>query len=120
MEGEMMDEMAPMMAAEEKPMEEVDEDGISIAREHELTPCCCCLCACSNEYTRGSSCCGCFPIKCGIVTTGILTLLLILSSFIEIFYFILNDYIHWWFVLVAVLLLIPAIIGACFLVTFFN
>ena len=54
MEGEMMmDEMAPMMAVEEqeKPMEEVDEDGISIAREHELTPCCCCLCACSNEYT---------------------------------------------------------------------
>ena len=82
--------------------------------------CCCCICQCSREETRFLSCCGCFPIKCGIVTTGILTLLLILSSFIEIFYFILNDYIHWWFVLVAVLLLIPAIIGACFLVTFFN
>jgi hypothetical protein len=48
------------------------------------------------------------------------TLLLILSSFVEIFYFILNDYIHWWFVLIAVLLLVPAIIGACFLVSFFN
>jgi hypothetical protein len=82
--------------------------------------CCCCICQCSREETRFLSCCGCFPIKCGIVATGILTLLLILSSFIEIFYFILNDYIHWWFVLVAVLLLIPAIIGACFLVTFFN
>jgi len=32
----------------------------------------------------------------------------------------MNDYIHWWFVLIAVLLLIPAIIGACFLVKFFN
>jgi hypothetical protein len=82
--------------------------------------CCCCICQCSREETRLLSCCGCFPIKCGLVSTGILTLLLILSSFIEIFYFILNDYIHWWFVLIAVLLLIPAIIGACFLVSFFN
>jgi len=32
----------------------------------------------------------------------------------------MNDFIHWWFVLIAVLLLIPAIIGACFLVKFFN
>ena len=82
--------------------------------------CCCCICHCSREETKHLSCFGCFPIKCGIIATGILTLLLILSSFIEIFYFILNDYIHWWFVLIAVLLLIPAIIGACFLVAFFN
>ena len=82
--------------------------------------CCCCICQCSDDRTKNLSCFGCFPIKCGIVSTGILTLLLILSSFIEIFYFILNDYIHWWFVLIAVLLLVPAIIGACFLVKFFN
>ena len=82
--------------------------------------CCCCICNCTDERTKNLSCFGCFPIKCGIVSTGILTLLLILSSFIEIFYFILNDYIHWWFVLIAVLLLVPAIIGACFLVKFFN
>jgi uncharacterized protein YqhQ len=43
-----------------------------------------------------------------------LTEFLIVSSFIEIFYFILNDFIHWWYVLVCVLLLVPAIIGACF------
>ena len=86
----------------------------------EADVCCCCICSCSTEETRHLSCFGCFPIKCGIISTGILTLLLILSSFIEIFYFILNDYIHWWFVLVAVCLLVPAIIGACFLVKFFN
>ena len=82
--------------------------------------CCCCICNCSRPETRSLSCFGCFPIKCGIISTGILTLFLILSTFIEIFYFILSDYIHWWFVLVAVLLLIPAIIAACLLVKFFN
>ena len=82
--------------------------------------CCCCICHCSEERTRSLSCFGCFPIKCGIVSTGILTVALIVSSFTEIFYFILNDFIHWWYVLVCVLLLVPAIIGACFIVKFFN
>lgn len=82
--------------------------------------CCCCICHCSEERTRALSCFGCFPIKCGIIATGILTLSLIVSSFTEIFYFILNDFIHWWYVLVCVLLLVPAIIGACFIVKFFN
>jgi hypothetical protein len=76
--------------------------------------CCCCICNCSEERTRYLGCFGCFPIKCGIVAIGILTEFLIVSSFIEIFYFILNDFIHWWYVLVCVLLLVPAIIGACF------
>ena len=82
--------------------------------------CCCCICECSRPETRYLTCFGCFPIKCGIISTAILTLFLILSSFLEIFYFILSDTIHWWFVLVAVLLLVPAIIGCCFLVNFFN
>lgn len=86
----------------------------------ETEVCCCCICNCSEERTRELACFGCFPIKCGVIATGILTELLIVSSFVEIFYFILNDFIHWWYVLVCVLLLIPAIIGACFQVKFFN
>ena len=82
--------------------------------------CCCCICNCQEERTRDLSCFGCFPIKCGLVSIGILTEFLIVSSFVEIFYFILNDFIHWWYVLVCVLLLIPAIIGATLQVQWFN
>jgi len=89
-------------------------------RINEDNVCCCCICNCSRPETKDLSCFGCFPIKCGIVATGILTLFLITSTFIEIFYFILSDYIHWWFVLIAVILLVPAIIAACLLVKFFN
>ena len=108
----MMDEMAPMMAVEEqeKPMEEVDEDGISIAREHELTPCCCCLCACSNEYTTGSSCCGCFPIKCGVIAIGAFTVLLTIYMVTMNFFLILNEYIHWYFPVVIIVLLAQCVL----------
>ena len=95
MDDEKMDDMQPMMAAEDKAEEQVDEDGLSIAREHELTPCCCCLCACSNEYTRDSSCCGCFPIKCGVVSIGAFTVLLTIYMVTMNFFLILNEYIHW-------------------------
>lgn len=82
--------------------------------------CCCCICNCSSEETVNLACFGCFPIKCGIVSIGILTLFLILGSFIEIFYMLLNEYIHWWYVLVALLLLVPTIIAASMLTAFFN
>jgi hypothetical protein len=82
--------------------------------------CCCCVCHCSEPETRNLACFGCFPIKCGIVAIGIFTLFLILSSFIEIFYMLLNEYIHWWYVLVALLLLVPTIIAASTLTAFFN
>jgi hypothetical protein len=105
----MGDEAAPMMEAEKKeeeaPAEE--EDGVSIAREQLLTPCCCCLCACSNEYTKDSSCCGCFPIKCGVVAIGIFTLLLTIYMVTMNFFLILNEYIHWYFPVVILVLLAP-------------
>lgn len=41
-------------------------------------------------------------------------------SFIDIFYMLLNEYIHWWYVLVALLLLVPTIIAASMLTAFFN
>jgi len=120
-DGMMMEEATPLVVADKvSSKHDTTVDSKYNAKINEEEVCCCCICACSTEETRHLSCFGCFPIKCGIISTGILTLLLILSSFIEIFYFILNDYIHWWFVLIAVLLLVPAIIGACFLVKFFN
>jgi len=115
MQMAMADENAPMMEAE-KP---ADED-VSIAREQELTPCCCCLCACSNEYTSDSRCCGCFPIKCGVLTIGIFTLLLTIYLVTMNFFLILNDYIHWYFPVVILILLAPMCIGSSFFVVFFT
>merc|ERR1719171_2140049 len=117
MQNAMADEMAPMMEAEEK--KEADDD-VSIAREQELTPCCCCLCACSNEYTKDSRCCGCFPIKCGVLTIGIFTVLLTIYMVTMNFFLILNDYIHWYFPVVILVLLAPMCIGSSFFVVFFT
>ena len=113
-----MDEMAPMMAAEEEKPKQ--DDGVSIARERELTPCCCCLCACSNEYTKDSSCCGCFPIKCGVITLGAFTLILAIYMVTMNFFLILNEYIHWYFPVVILVLLAPLCIAASFFVVFFT
>merc|ERR1711934_1235038 len=83
-------------------------------------PCCCCLCVCSNEFTEELSCCGCFPIKCGIVTIGIFTFILTLVLVIWNFFLFLNDYIHWWFTFIVLLLYIPMLVGTAFFVCFFT
>jgi len=85
-----------------------------------LEPCCCCLCVCSNEFTEDRSCCGCFPIKCGIVVIGGFTYFVTLVLLIWNFFLFMNDYIHWWFTFVVLLLYIPLIIGAAFFVSFFT
>jgi len=82
--------------------------------------CCCCLCKCQDDEDKIYSCCGCFPIKCGLVTIGILTLLVTFALFIEVFYCILNEYIHWWYVPVALLMLAPLIVGSIFVIRFFT
>ena len=123
------DEESPMMEDEEK--EESDkgsEDEKQSTQESEddptpediLSPCCCCLCVCSNKFTEDRSCCGCFPIKCGVVTIGIFTFLLTLVLVCWNFFLFLNDYIHWWFTFIVLLLYIPLIIGAAFFVCFFT
>merc|ERR1711998_518756 len=102
--------------------EAAPEDGVSIARDLEgsLKPCCCCLCACSNEYTKDSSCCGCFPIKCGVLTIGIFTVCLTIYMVTMNFFLILNEYIHWYFPVVILILLVPMCIGSSFFVVFFT
>lgn len=82
--------------------------------------CCCCICQCSTKKTEDLSCCGCFPIKCGLVTIGALTLTLTLVLLVEIFYMLLVEDIHWWYVLVALVLCVPLIIGTCFWIFFFS
>merc|ERR1719453_2109609 len=86
MEGENMDEESPMMDNKSgDDGSEKDDDNKSTEESTDdptpkkiMSPCCCCLCACSNEFTEELSCCGCFPIKCGIVTIGIFTFILTL------------------------------------------
>jgi len=103
---------------EEKEEEEKEEEEDDGPKAEEM--CCCCVCRCQVPETKPHSCCGCFPIKCGLVTIGIIYLCVLISLFIEIFYCLLNEYIHWWYVPVAVLLLVPMLIGGIFYIRFFT
>jgi hypothetical protein len=127
----MMDENQPMMDGDKKEEEaksattypdEEPEDGVSVARKIEglESECCCCNCYCSNEYTSESRCCGCFPIKCGVLAIGIFTILLTIYLVTMNFFLILNDYVHWYFPFIILILLVPLIISSNFFVVFFT
>jgi len=88
--------------------------------EDETCNCCCCDCACSTRKTKDLSCWGCFPIACGVVSVGIAIIALTLYTFVETFYMLMNDNIHWWYVVVAVVLMVPEFIACTFFVTFFS
>ena len=85
-----------------------------------MAPCCCCLCVCNNDKTVESSCLGCFPIKCGVVCIGVFSLGLAIILCTYNFFFILNEYVHWYFPAVILVLLIPLVIGVFFFVVFFT
>jgi len=96
-------------------------EGIKEPRfKDELQPCCCCLCACSNVKTADESCCGCFPLKCGVVTIGAITLFLTFVLITYNFFLILNDYFAWYFPVVTLVLYAPLIVAANFFVLFFT
>ena len=85
MEGEeKMDDMEDKM--EDAPAETAEPEP---EEEHEM--CCCCICQCSTKETRDLSCCGCFPIKCGIVSIGLIYILLTVGIFVELFYGLINE-----------------------------
>jgi len=95
--------------ASEKPEEppapvDEDDDPYSPPVPEE---CCCCMCVCATEFTKDLSCCGCFPIKCGAVTIGIFTVVLATIFFTWNFFLFLNEYLHWWYVLICMGLLLP-------------
>ena len=114
----MMDEgMALMENKEEEPPKKLTLNELAIEEEGCL--CCCCICHCSVKETKDLACCGCFPIKCGVVTIGILTIALFAAIFAEVFYCLLNEQFAWWYVLVAVILLVPFFIGVSFFISYY-
>lgn len=122
---EMMDEEKPMeeMMEEEKmdeAMEEEEEDELQKRLKDGGFMCCCCLCECTNEKTKDLTCCCFFPIRCGVLFIGIIILALTLFVFLEIFYQLLNDDIHWWYVLVGVVLAATLVVASAFVIVFFT
>jgi len=126
-EAPMMDEMMmedkPEDMMEEKMMEEEEEeekDELQQKLDDGAYACCCCLCECSNVKTKDLSCCCIFPIKCGVLLIGIIILAITLFVFLEIFYQLLNDDIHWWYVLTGVVLAATLVIASAFVIVFFT
>ncbi len=104
----------------EKKETEPSEDSRDEERPKDiLEPCCCCLCVCHNERTKNLSCCMFFPVKTGIVLTGILFLLIVAAYFVWHMFMLMNEHIDWYFPVIALALLAPMIIGASFWVVFF-
>ena len=125
----MMDDMEAMMNEEEPNDDKVAEDDAQtevpvgpppkktlgeIALEEEGCLCCCCICHCSTEETIKEKCCCCLPIKCGVVVIANITILLFTIIFLQVFFKLINESFDWWYVLVAVLLLVPFFIGVGF------
>ena len=70
-------------------------------------PCCCCVCVCANEFTEEASCCGCFPIKCGIMFIAIVLFMMAIIMLTVTFFGLLNEYFPWWYTLVLILCQAP-------------
>merc|ERR1719502_2648577 len=81
---------------------------------------CCCLCQCTEERTKDLTCCCFFPIKCGVLFIAATIIAVTLFVFLEIFYQLLNDDIHWWYVFVGVLLAACLIVASAFAILFFT
>merc|ERR1711998_474660 len=122
-----MDEEQPMMMEEGAAMddammgmeeEEIDEVKQKLADGGFM--CCCCLCQCTDSKVKDLSCCCFFPIRCGVLFIGCFILAITLFVFLEIFYDLLNDDIHWWYVLVGVVLASTLVIASSFTVVFFT
>merc|ERR1711934_637535 len=120
----MMEEgaMEPMMEEEPK-MEGMEEEEIDEVKQKLADGgfmCCCCLCQCTEAKIKDLSCCCFFPIKCGVLFIGVIILAITLFVFLEIFYELLNDDIHWWYVLVGVILASTLVVASAFAVLFFT
>lgn len=89
-------------------------------RQPTYEECCCCMCHCSDRETKDVTCCGCFPIRCGVLTIGILTICFTIYMFCASFFMVMNEYIKWWFPFVSLILMTPAIIGSCLYLGWFT
>merc|ERR1719359_1597962 len=107
--------MEDMMGMEEEEIDEMKEklaDGAFM--------CCCCLCQCTDKRVKDLTCCCIFPIRCGVLFIAAIIIAVTLFVFLEIFYQLLNDDIHWWYVLVGVILASILIIASAFAIVFFT
>ena len=87
---EMMNEEG-MALMEEKPESAKKLTLDELCEQEEGCLCCCCICHCSVKETKDLACCGCFPIKCGVVAIGVATIFLFAAIFVEVFYCLLNE-----------------------------
>jgi len=121
-EQPMMEEMAmeePMMEEEMMEAEEsIDEMKEKLADGAFM--CCCCLCHCTDSKVKNLTCCCVFPIRCGVLFIACIIIAVTLFVFLEIFYQLLNDDIHWWYVLVGVILASCLIIASAFSIVFLT
>jgi len=108
----MADEAAMMEEKKKSPLDEKLDEGAFM--------CCCCVCECTREETKNLTCCCFFPIKCGVLFIGCIIIAITLFVFLEIFYELLNDDIHWWYVLVGVLLASTLVVASAFAILFFT
>jgi hypothetical protein len=81
--------------------------------------CCCFVCVCNNDKTKELTCCGCLPMRCGIVTLGVFYFTLSCVVISWYFFMMLNEHIAWWFPAVALVLLAPLVTGTFFWVNYF-
>lgn len=116
----MMDKEPEMMMMEEEKEPEDTRTDVQKRLDNGGFFCCCCLCECTEPRTKELTCCCFFPIKCGVIFIGCIILCLTLFVFLEIFYQLLNDDIHWWFVLVGVVLAATLVVASAFIVVFFT
>lgn len=85
----------------------------------ETDMCCCCLCQCQEKEVKDLSCCGCFPIKCGVITIGALTLAIAFLIGVETFYGLLNEYTDVFFIVISFVLLAPLFVACGLFISFF-
>jgi len=54
------------------------------------------------------------------VTIGLITVFVTAILFVWYFFLFLNEYIHWWYVLVCLFLLCPLLVGSSFVISWFT
>lgn len=60
------------------------------------------------------------PVKCGVVSIAVLTVIVTFILFVWYFFCFMNEYLHWWYALVSIIILIPLLIAASFCITWFT
>ena len=85
-----------------------------------LQQCCCFICNCETKATQGMTCCCIIPIKCGVTTIGLITLLLAAIGISAQFFLMLNDRVAWWYCLINLILLVPQYLAAGYFVVWFG